>query len=63
LVDRPIRPREAHFTARQNNLLLRDLEQIRANLVTRDEQVVAARSAGTEVSHDRACAAATFRAA
>jgi thiosulfate/3-mercaptopyruvate sulfurtransferase len=44
--DRPVIPREAHFTARQNNLLVRDLEQIRANLVTRREQVVDARPAG-----------------
>jgi len=44
--DRPVIPREAHFTARQNNLLLRDLEQIRANLVARREQVVDARPGG-----------------
>jgi thiosulfate/3-mercaptopyruvate sulfurtransferase len=46
LDDRPVVPREAHFTARQNNLLLRDLEQIRSNLVARREQVIDARSAG-----------------
>jgi thiosulfate/3-mercaptopyruvate sulfurtransferase len=44
--DRPVVPREAHFSARQNNLLVRDLEQIRSNLVTRREQVIDARSAG-----------------
>jgi thiosulfate/3-mercaptopyruvate sulfurtransferase len=44
--DRPVVPREAHFTARQNNLLVRDLEQIRSNLVARREQVIDARSAG-----------------
>ena len=44
--DRPVVPREAHFTARLNSLLVRDLEQIRANLVARREQVVDARSAG-----------------
>ena len=44
--DRPVAPREAHFTARQNNLLVRDLEQIRSNLVARREQVIDARSAG-----------------
>ena len=38
--------REAHFTARQNHLLVRDLEQIRANLVARREQVIDARSSG-----------------
>ena len=44
--DRPGTPREAHFTARQNNLLVRDLDQIRSNLVARREQVIDARSAG-----------------
>jgi len=44
--DRPVVPREAHFTARQNNLLVRDLEQIRSNLVARREQVIDARSTG-----------------
>jgi thiosulfate/3-mercaptopyruvate sulfurtransferase len=44
--DRAVVPREAHFTARLNSLLVRDLEQIRANLVTRREQVLDVRSAG-----------------
>jgi thiosulfate/3-mercaptopyruvate sulfurtransferase len=44
--DQPVAPREAHFTARQNNLLVRDLEQMRANLLSRREQVVDARSRG-----------------
>ncbi len=44
--DRPVVPREAHFTARLNSLLVRDLEQIRANLVGRREQVLDVRSAG-----------------
>ena len=44
--DRPVRPPEAHFSARQNSLLVRDLEQIRANLVARREQVLDVRSAG-----------------
>jgi thiosulfate/3-mercaptopyruvate sulfurtransferase len=44
--DLPVRPVERHFTARQNNLLVRDLEQMRANLTRRAEQVVDARSAG-----------------
>jgi thiosulfate/3-mercaptopyruvate sulfurtransferase len=44
--DSPVTPKEAHFTARQNNLLLRDLEQLRANLVSRRDHVIDARSAG-----------------
>jgi thiosulfate/3-mercaptopyruvate sulfurtransferase len=44
--DRPVAPRERHFTARQNHLLVRDLDQMRANLMGRREQVVDARSAG-----------------
>jgi thiosulfate/3-mercaptopyruvate sulfurtransferase len=44
--DKPVRPTERHFTARQNNLLLRELDQMRANLTQRREQVVDARSAG-----------------
>ncbi|HET6469716.1 MAG TPA: 3-mercaptopyruvate sulfurtransferase [Geminicoccaceae bacterium] len=44
--DRPVRPTPRHFTARQNNLLLRELDQIRSNLTQRREQVVDARSAG-----------------
>jgi thiosulfate/3-mercaptopyruvate sulfurtransferase len=44
--DLPVRPVERHFTARQNNLLVRDLEQMRANLTRRTEQVVDARAAG-----------------
>ena len=46
MTDEPVTPREAHFTARQNNLLVRDLEQMRANLLSRREQVVDARSRG-----------------
>jgi thiosulfate/3-mercaptopyruvate sulfurtransferase len=46
VTDQPAAPREAHFTARQNNLLVRDLEQMRANLLSRREQVVDARSRG-----------------
>jgi thiosulfate/3-mercaptopyruvate sulfurtransferase len=44
--DAKVTPKEAHFTARQNNLLLRDLEQVRANLVSRRDQVIDARPAG-----------------
>jgi thiosulfate/3-mercaptopyruvate sulfurtransferase len=44
--DALVTPREAHFTARRNNLLVRDLEQMRANLVSRRELVIDARAAG-----------------
>lgn len=40
------RHRERHFTARQNNLIYRELDQMRANLTSRREQVVDARSPG-----------------
>ena len=46
VTDEPVTPTEAHFTARQNNLLVRDLEQMRANVLSRREQVVDARSRG-----------------
>ena len=42
----PTRPQERHFTVRQNNLIHRELDQVRANLTSRREQVVDARSAG-----------------
>jgi len=44
--DATARPTERHFTARQNNLLLRELDQVRANLTGRREQLVDARSPG-----------------
>ena len=44
--DQPVRPVERHFTARMNNMLVRDLEQMRANLARPTEQVVDVRSAG-----------------
>jgi thiosulfate/3-mercaptopyruvate sulfurtransferase len=44
--DLPRRPTERHFTARQNTLLLRELDQMRRNLTAKAEQVVDARSAG-----------------
>jgi thiosulfate/3-mercaptopyruvate sulfurtransferase len=44
--DAAVTPQERHFTARRNNLLVRDLEQMRANLVSRRELVVDARAAG-----------------
>jgi thiosulfate/3-mercaptopyruvate sulfurtransferase len=46
LSDEPLIPREAHFTARQNNVLVRELEQMRANVLSRREQVIDARSRG-----------------
>jgi thiosulfate/3-mercaptopyruvate sulfurtransferase len=46
VTDAPSRPRERHFTARQNNLIHRELDQMRANLTTRREQVLDARSPG-----------------
>lgn len=46
ITDDPVTPRETHFTARQNNLLVRDLEQMRANLLSHREQVLDARSRG-----------------
>lgn len=44
--DLPPMPRERHLTARRNNLMVRDKEQIRANIAARREQVIDARSAG-----------------
>ncbi len=39
-------PRERHFTARLNTTMVRDVDQVLANLAHRTEQVVDARSAG-----------------
>ena len=44
--DRPPAPRERHFTARTNTLLVRDLARMRANLASGGEQTVDARSPG-----------------
>lgn len=44
--DMPPAPRERHFTARKNSFLVRDIEQMTANLASKREQVVDARSAG-----------------
>ncbi|MDH3661997.1 MAG: 3-mercaptopyruvate sulfurtransferase [Alphaproteobacteria bacterium] len=44
--DQPVTPTERHFTARQNNLLYRDLDQIRAHVMNPTEQLIDARSAG-----------------
>lgn len=40
------RPRERHFTARVNSLLVREIDDVRRNLETRREQVIDARSPG-----------------
>lgn len=42
--DRPVLPTERHFTARLNTLLVRDLEQVQANIESRREQLVDARA-------------------
>src|SRR5690606_34919446 len=44
--DLPPLPRERHFTARRNDVLVRDVDQIRGNLASQREQVVDARSKG-----------------
>jgi len=44
--DLPPIPRDRHFTARRNDLLVRDVEQVRGNLASHREQVLDARSAG-----------------
>ncbi|MGH6719526.1 MAG: 3-mercaptopyruvate sulfurtransferase [Alphaproteobacteria bacterium] len=44
--DEPPHPRERHFTARVNNLIVRTLDQVRADLAGGRAQVVDARSAG-----------------
>ncbi len=46
LEDGPARPVERHFTARMNSFMLRDKDQVRANLSSRREQVLDARSQG-----------------
>lgn len=42
----PKQSTERHFTPRMNNILLRDLDAIRANITTKREQLVDVRSAG-----------------
>lgn len=44
--DLPPLPRERHFTARRNDLLVRDVDQMRNNMSSPREQVVDARSKG-----------------
>ena len=43
--DTPVHPTERHFTARLNNFLLRDLDQMRSNVTSRQEQVIDTRGA------------------
>jgi thiosulfate/3-mercaptopyruvate sulfurtransferase len=44
--DAPIMPRDRHFTARKNTFLLRDVEQLLANIDSGREQVVDVRAPG-----------------
>lgn len=44
--DMPPLPRERHFTARRNDMLVRDVDQMRGNMSNPREQVVDARSKG-----------------
>ena len=44
--DEPVIPRERHFTPRLNTFLVRDIEQMKANLASRRAQVVDARGRG-----------------
>lgn len=44
--DLPPMPRERHFTARLNTMLVRDRDQVLANIATRREQLLDARAAG-----------------
>lgn len=46
VTDAPVRATERHFTPRQNTLLLRELDQMRANLTRARDQVIDARSSG-----------------
>jgi len=46
LDDMPVRPTEHHFTARQNNMLLRELDQVRSQVASRREQILDVRSRG-----------------
>ncbi len=42
----PVKPRERHFTARVNSILVRDVEQVKRNIGAGREQVLDARSRG-----------------
>jgi thiosulfate/3-mercaptopyruvate sulfurtransferase len=45
-------PRDRHFTARMNAMMVRDVEQMKANVDTGREQVIDARSAGRFAGHE-----------
>lgn len=46
------RPRERHFTARVNSLLVREIDDVKRNIETRREQVIDARSPGRFFGRD-----------
>lgn len=46
------RPRERHFTARVNSLLVRELDDVKRNIATKREQVIDARSPGRFFGRD-----------
>jgi thiosulfate/3-mercaptopyruvate sulfurtransferase len=50
--DMPPVTRERHFTPRPNHLIVRDIEEIKANLDTKREQIVDARSPGRFSAHE-----------
>jgi len=52
IADLPPMPRQRHFTARFDHSLVRDLDQIKANIASGREQVVDARSAGRFAGSD-----------
>jgi len=49
----PTMPQERHFTARLNHLMVRDLDQVRANIGSARAQLVDARSAGRFAGTDQ----------
>ncbi len=51
--DEPVIPRERHFTARMNTLLVRDIDQMKANLASGKDQVVDARSRGRFTAEEK----------
>ena len=51
--DEPVIPRERHFTPRMNTLLVRDLDQMKANLASGKDQVVDARSRGRFTAEEK----------
>jgi thiosulfate/3-mercaptopyruvate sulfurtransferase len=48
----PPQPRERHFTARVNSLLVRELDDVKRNIETKREQVIDARSPGRFFGRD-----------